>query len=122
MSLPEQNPAPRTPLQLDVSFRKNYARDDAKGILKNISISGAFLEISGEDFLAREKLQLKFTVSGRERDVQAMVVWKNSLGCGIKFLPVNNRDIQIVDDLIFYVESERSDRRSVMDKIFKKVA
>ena len=117
-----QVPAPRTPLQLEVSFRKSYAREEAQGTLRNISISGAFLEISDEEFIAREKLQLKFTVSGRVRRVQAMIVWKNSMGCGIKFMPINNRDVQIVDDLIYYVESQRNDRRSVLDKIFKKVS
>lgn len=117
-----QIPAPRTPLTLEVSFRRSYAREETQGTLRNISISGAFLEISGEEFMAREKLQLKFTVSGRVRNVQAMVVWKNSVGCGIKFMPINNRDVQIVDDLIYYVESQRNDRRSVLDKIFKKVS
>lgn len=117
-----QEPAQRTPLQLEVSFRKSYARDESLGTLRNISITGAFLEVPGGDFTAREKIQLHFSVSGRLRRVQAMVIWKNSLGCGVKFLPLNNRDIQIVDDLIYYVESQRDDRRSVLDKIFKKVS
>lgn len=116
-----QTPAPRTKLFLEVSFRKNYAREETKGTLHNISLSGAFLEIEGVDFIAREKLQLRFNVSGRERKVQAQVVWKNQVGCGIKFLPMNNRDVQIVDDLIYYVESQRSTRMNVLDNIFKKV-
>ena len=44
-------PAPRTPLNLDVSFRRNYARQDVTGILKNISLSGAFLEVESHDLL-----------------------------------------------------------------------
>lgn len=117
-----QVPAPRTPLLLEVSFRKSYARDESQGVLRNISLSGAFLEVAGQEFAVREKLQLNFMVSGRERRVQAMVVWKNSIGCGVKFLPMNNRDVQIVDDLIYYVESQRDDRRDVLNKIFKKVS
>lgn len=115
-------PAPRTPLHIEVHFRRSYAREEANGILKNISITGAFLQHVGESLKAGEKVHMKFLVSGRERDVQAMVVWVNSAGAGIKFLPMNNRDVQIVDDLIYYVEAKRSDSKEIMDSIFKKVA
>jgi len=115
-------PAPRTPLCLEVAFKKNYAREEVKGILKNISLSGAFLEFRSENFRANEKLHLRFVVGGRERKIAANVVWANSLGCGVKFMPTNNRDVQIVDDLIYFVENNRHDRRDVLDKIFKKVS
>jgi hypothetical protein len=114
-------PAPRTPLDMEVSFKRNYAREETKGRLRNISLSGAFLETAGENFRANEKLHLKFVVEGRERKVAAFVIWANSLGCGVKFVPTNNRDVQIVDDLIYYVENSRSTRRTVVDQIFKKV-
>jgi hypothetical protein len=114
-------PAPRTPLNLEVSYKRSYARDDAKGLLKNISISGAFLECNSTEFKANEKINLVFIVAGRERKVAASVIWVNSAGVGVKFLPVNNRDVQIVDDLIYFVENDRSDRRSVFQNILKKV-
>ena len=114
-------PAPRTPLNLKVSFKRNYAREETVGTLKNISISGAFLEFAGGEVRANEKLNLVFVVAGRERKIAAHVIWANSVGCGIKFMPVNNRDVQIVDDLIYFVENSRDGRRSVMDSIFKKV-
>lgn len=114
-------PAPRTPLDMEVSFKKNYAREEVRGRLRNISLSGAFLETTGESFRANEKIQLKFVVEGRERKVAASIIWVNSVGCGVKFLPTNNRDVQIVDDLIYYVENNRTSRRSVVDQIFKKV-
>ena len=100
-------PAPRTPLNLDVSFRRNYARQDITGILKNISLSGAFLEVESHDLRVEEKVNLTFIVGSRERKISAQIIWKNSYGAGIKFLPLNNRDVQIVDDLIYYVESKR---------------
>lgn len=115
-------PAPRTPLHMEVTFRKSYARELTQGVLKNISISGAFLESHGDLFKSNEKIQLTFVVGGRTRKVTAQVIWTNSLGCGVKFLPTNNRDVQIVDDLIYYVENSRNDRRSVLDSIFKKVS
>lgn len=114
-------PAPRTPLSLEVSFKRNYAREETKGTLKNISITGAFLEFSGGLVRANEKLNLVFVVAGRERKVAAHVIWTNAIGCGVKFMPVNNRDVQIVDDLIYFVENSREGRRSVMDTILKKV-
>ena len=51
-----------------------------------------------------------------------MVIWANALGAGLKFLPANNRDVQIVDDLIYYVEAKRTDTREILASIFKKVA
>ncbi len=116
-----KNPAPRTPLDMEVSFKKNYAREEVRGRLRNISLSGAFLEISSDLCRANEKLQLKFVVEGRERKIAAHVIWVNSNGCGVKFMPTNNRDVQIVDDLIYFVENSRESRRGVIDQIFKRV-
>lgn len=116
------SPAPRTPLNLDVSFRRNYARQDTNGVLKNISLSGAFLEISNHDLRVDEKVNLTFIVGSRERKISAQIVWKNAYGAGIKFLPLNNRDVQIVDDLIYFVESKRIGHRGILDGILKKVA
>lgn len=122
METNQNKPAPRTPLSLEVSFKKAYARLESKGELRNISLSGAFLEIIDSEFRPNEKLHLKFTVGGRERMISASVIWKNSSGCGVKFNHHSNRDRQIIDDLIYYVENSRSTRRSVMDNILKKVA
>ena len=117
-----KTPAPRTPLHIDVEFRRNYAREESGGILKNISLTGAFLQHGSERLRAGEKVSVTFKVSGRERVIHGMVIWTNGFGSGLKFLPTNNRDVQIVDDLIYYVEAKRSDTRDILDKIFKKVA
>lgn len=118
----ENMPAKRTPLNLEVTFKKNYARQPTSGLLKNISLTGAFLDCQAESFRTNEKIQLTFVVAGRERKIAATVIWVNSAGCGVKFQPNSNRDVQIIDDLIYFVESNRSDRRNVLDDIFKKVA
>lgn len=122
MNSPATQPAQRTQLNLDVHFKKSYARNEAVGTLKNISITGAFLVCSEQQFRTNEKINLRFVVSGRERKVAAQVIWTNSSGCGVKFLPSNNRDVQIVDDLIYFVENYREDRRDVFETIVKKVA
>lgn len=114
-------PAPRTQLMLPVNFKKNYSRENSKGNLRNISLTGAFLEHSEGGLKPNDKLVVFFEVAGRERKIAATVVWANSVGCGLKFMPTNNRDIQIIDDLIYYVEAQKTDRRDVIDKIFKKV-
>lgn len=121
MELPTQ-PAQRTPLNLDVQFKKNYAREETVGTLRNISLTGAFLDSPQQQFRTLEKINLRFIVSGRERKVAAQVIWTNGSGCGIRFLPTNNRDVQIVDDLIYFVENSREDRRDVFETIVKKVA
>lgn len=115
-------PAPRTPLYLEVTFRRSYARQDSHAVLKNISLSGAFLEIPDHALRVDEKLGLTFVVGSRERKIMAQIVWKNSVGAGIKFIPMNNRDIQIIDDLIYYVESKRMGHRGILDGILKKVS
>lgn len=115
-------PAPRTPLCLEVSFRKNYGRCDLNGTLRNISLTGAFLEMTEKDLIIEEKIYLTFVVGDRVRKITAQVIWKNSYGAGVKFLPVNNRDVQIVDDLIYYVESKRIGHRGILDGILKKVS
>ncbi len=116
------SPAPRTPLNIDVEFRKSYAREGSLGTLKNISLTGAFLQNAQSGLKAGEKLSLKFKVSGRERNVHAVVVWNNSAGCGIKFMPTNNRDVQIIDDLIYFVENKRTDTREIFHSILSKVS
>ncbi len=115
-------PAQRTPLNIEVEYRKNYAREGTAGTLKNISLTGAFLKHVGDALKVGEKLVVNFTVAGRERAVHATVVWTNPVGSGVRFQPINNRDVQIVDDLIYYVESKREGTRGILDEILKKVA
>jgi PilZ domain len=114
-------PAPRLPLKMEVEFRRSYARQNARGTLKNISITGAFLETHTELLTAEDKVIVTFVVGGRRRNINATIIWKNNNGCGIKFQPFNNRDVQIVDDLMYFVESTREDRRTVLEDILKRV-
>lgn len=115
-------PAPRTPVSLDVTYKKNYARCEGKCKIKNISLSGACLEIAGEIVGANEKINVNIEVAGRKRKLNAYVVWFNQTGCGVRFVHGNNRDIQIIDDLIYFVENDRAERRDVVEDIFKHVA
>ena len=115
-------PAPRTPLNLEVEFKKSYARSENKGLLRNISLTGAFIESPVGDLRPRDKIQVKFVVGDRERLVPALVVWSNSAGCGVKFMPNNNRDAQIVDDLIYFAENQREEIRGVFGNILRNVA
>jgi hypothetical protein len=116
------NPAARLPLQMDVEFRRSYARQPEKGKLKNISLTGAFLETHDLDFVPNDKIVLTINVSGRIRRLNAHVIWRGKTGCGLAFEPVNNRDVQIVDDLMYFVENKRESRRTVLTDIFKKVS
>ncbi len=114
-------PADRIPLFVDIEYRKSYSRQATNGVLKNISITGAFLAIS-ETLSPRDKLLVVFQVSGRKRKIAARVIWSGTDGVGIKFEPANNRDVQIVDDLMYFVSVSRDSRKDVLDTIFKKVS
>ena len=116
-----ENPAPRIPLKLPIEFRKNYSRKTDRGDLKNISLSGAFLVHGCEDIIINDKLNISFKVSGRERILQASVIWLNEQGAGLRFHPDNNRDVQIVDDLMYFVKDRRHKNRSVLDNILTQI-
>lgn len=118
----ENKPAERIPLYMKVEYRKSYAREGVDGTLKNISLTGAFLQQNNSALNAGEKIGLNFSVGSQKRLVQAQVIWSNKWGSGIKFLPNNNRDVQIIDDLIYFIESKRGNQRNILENIFKKVA
>ena len=122
MNTQDQVPSPRVPLKLNVDFRRSYGRNFEAGVLKNVSMTGAFLEHQMDNLQTGDKLQLTFKVGGRQRKVNAQIIWCNKAGAGIKFLPSNGRDVQIVDDLMYFVESKRETRRSLIDEIFKRAA
>ena len=116
-----EQPAQRIPLTLPIEFRKNYSRKSDYGDLRNISISGAFLKHDSRDIIINDKINICFKVSGRERTLQASVIWQNSEGSGIQFHPDNNRDVQIVDDLMYFVKDRRYKNRSVFDSIIEQI-
>jgi hypothetical protein len=116
-----EKPAPRVPLCLPIEFRKSYARDSNKGGLLNISLTGAYLEHGPEDLEINDKINLHFKVSGRERVLQACIVWKNLNGSGVLFSPENNQDVQIIDDLMYFVRTYRDSKRAVLDSIFSQI-
>jgi hypothetical protein len=113
-------PAPRIPLQMQVEYRKSYGRQNVKGVLKNISLTGAFLETETIELAPEDKVVLELVVSERRRKMAATIVWKTDKGCGVMFQPFNKRDTQIVDDLMYFVQNHREFRRSILDDIFKK--
>lgn len=122
MNQPTQNsPAPRIPLELIIEFRKSYSRASDNGRLTNISISGAFIE-SDSRFDKNDKLNMTFEVGGRVRKIAAKVVWTNERGAGLMFQHFNNRDVQLIDDLMYFIENNRESRRDVLSELFKKVA
>lgn len=118
----ENKPAPRIPLRLQVEYRRNYARQFDSASLKNISLTGAFLEGTKLDLHPMDRIVLSMNVSGRVRELSAQIVWLSPNGAGLRFMPENNRDVQIVDDLIYFVQNRRDSRRDVLNDIFKKVS
>jgi hypothetical protein len=122
MNVVDQLPSPRVPLTLEVEYRRSYGRNADTGLLRNISLTGAFLEHGTVALKSSDKVAIVFKVGGRSRKVAATIVWSNDAGSGVMFHPANNRDVQIVDDLIYFVESKRENKKSVLDDIFKQAA
>lgn len=122
MNSADNMPATRIPLMLDIEYRKSYGRSSEIGRLKNISLTGAFLEHHNDELKACEKVCITFKVGGRIRKINAAIIWSNGEGSGVKFLPTTNRDVQIVDDLMYFVESKRENERTLLDDIFKRAA
>ena len=112
-------PAPRIPLQMQIEYRKSYGRQNVKGVLKNISLTGAFLETETLELTTEDKVVIEFVVSERRRRMAATIIWKTNSGCGVMFQPFNKRDVQIVDDLMYFVQNRREFRKSILDNIFK---
>ena len=127
MSSPENNsleggkPAPRHNVELTFEFKKNYARQNAKAEVRNISLTGALIKTE-VSLKPQEKLNVYLTVSGRTRKVAATVVWVGERGVGVRFEPFNNRDLQIVDDIIYYAVEKNESTKDLFGSIFKKVA
>ncbi len=112
----------RTSLFHDVKFRKTYARQNTPAILKNVSLSGAFMVYADTKLQAGDKVSIVLQISGRERNLQAQIIWSNERGSGLKFIPHTQRDVQIIDDLIYFVEEKKIDQKEILGDILKKVA
>ena len=65
-------PAPRWYLNKSIKYRRPYARNSKTGVLKNISSTGAFLEVDqNETPKSLTKIILEFYVGPRQRCILA---------------------------------------------------
>ncbi|AZZ36373.1 PilZ domain-containing protein [Bdellovibrio sp. qaytius] len=104
-----ENPAPRTHLELDVSVKRLWARKAMTASLKNVSLSGAFLELPVDGIFKGDMLKATFVIAKRERTIALKVVWKNEHGLGVKFMFDNHQDILMIDDLLYFAETRQFD-------------
>jgi hypothetical protein len=116
-----RDPSPRFNVDLAFDFKRNYARQTNKAEVRNISLTGALIKTE-IPLKPSEKLNVYLTVSGRTRKVAAKVVWVGDRGVGVEFQPFNSRDLQIVDDIIYYATEKNSSTKSLFDSILNKVA
>jgi hypothetical protein len=113
--------SPRFNVELNFEFKRNYARQISKAEVRNISLTGALIKTE-LPLRPSEKLNVYLTVSGRTRKVAAKVVWVGDRGVGLQFQPFNSRDLQIVDDIIYYATEKSSSTKTLFDTILNKVA
>ena len=116
-----EKPAQRHFVELKFEIKRSYARVPAPAEVKNLSLSGAFIRTE-DPLKTAEKINVFLTVSGRTRRIAAQVIWVGERGAGIKFMPFNNRDLQIVDDIIYYATEKTQSTRDLLDTILSKVA
>lgn len=110
-------PAKRTYVGQEITFKLAYSRTTSKGLLKNISSTGAFIQSEG--LVAKlGKIVVTLIGYGNERDIAAEIVWTNEQGYGIKFIPRNKRDLRIIEDLVECSEKLKSERLNCLPKVF----
>ncbi len=119
--LDDTKPAKRFSVDLAFEFKRNYARQVCKAEVRNISLTGALIKTE-LTLKPTEKINVYLSLSGRMRKVAATVVWVGDKGIGLRFQPFNNRDLQIVDDIIYYATEKTTSTRDLMDSILSKVA
>ena len=117
----KEGPSKRHALELSLEFKRNYARETSQAEIRNLSLSGALIKTT-EVLKPSEKIHVFLTVSGRRRKLQASVVWIGGGGVGIKFNHFNNRDLQIVDDIIYFATEKTTSTKSLLDNILSKVS
>ena len=116
---------------LNVEYKKKYARYFKNGRLKDISNSEAYLITKDEECVQkykirndktilnlRDKVSVILKLGQRKRILQASVISNNAHGVKLKFHFYNNREYQIVDDLIYFIEKSKEKRRQHLDFIF----
>ena len=105
----------RTELRLEIVYKTIYGRTPQKAIFKNISHTGACLEMNDSKVRIKDQIKIVFTVADRVREIRAEVIWKSNDSCGVKFKPKNNQDILIIDDLIYYVKNKTIGYKSLFE-------
>lgn len=89
-------------MNLVTSLKRLFSRAGIEVTVKNLSLTGAFIEVSNKDLCLHDKVKIAVVLFDRERELSATVVWKNETGVGVKFIYKNSQDMQIVDDLIYF--------------------
>jgi hypothetical protein len=114
--------ATRHQISLELEFKRSYGRQSEKANIKSISINGALVQVD-QPLRIGERLKVTLSVSDRVRKVPARVVYVGGeKEVGIRFEPFNNRDLQIVDDIIYFATEKSSTNRSLLENILSKVS
>ena len=105
---------------LNVEYKKKYARHFKMGNLRDINNSEAYL-LTNDDKTSlnlKDEISIFLKLGERKRTIQASVILKDTHGIKIKFHFYNNKEYQIVDDLIYFIEKSKEKRRQSLDFIF----
>lgn len=114
-------PAPRTPARMGVEFRRVYGRQVFDGIIKNISVTGVFIEHALR-FEKEDMVQIEMCIGNRKKKIKAKVIWSNEMGSGLQFHPKSKQEIQMIDDMIYFIEQRWHEMKGVLNNILIKMA
>ena len=94
---------------LNVEYKKKYARHLRIGRLRDISNSEAYLLTEDDKalFSLRDEISITLELGQRKRTLQASVIANDTQGVKVKFHFYNNREYQIIDDLIYFIEKSK---------------
>lgn len=105
---------------IPVEYRCNYDRQTSLGTLENINLKGAFLRTSLPFDSTTEKILLTISLNKRKREIKANIVDRGKSGCAVEFLYVGKKGLQLIDDLIYFIEKITDKKKSLLHSIFEK--
>ncbi len=102
-----------------ILFRPSYARKNYEGMLKHISPEGAFIETNLPK--STKKLSITLSVANYQRKIDAEIMEHGPKGLNIKFTSLGNKDIQMIDDFMFFEKHNKKSKKNLLHYLLQKL-
>ncbi len=112
----------RFPIKSEVVLHKNEDKRESKGVLKNLSINGAFIK-TDSDFKPFEKIHILISVdrNGKQlsADIDAEVSRCDNTGIGIQFRNMDMKTFSAIKNMSEAFSREPEKLEKELENIFK---